>query len=101
MKYYKLSRIHVGMKKSKTNCTCKWCAKYSPLCEKIAFLLQDNPEEKELFERILDDLALAETDAIFWKDKYYGTWPRDSAEDIQKHIEILQERKKELENLKK
>ena len=89
------------MKNTETNCTCKWCAKYSPLCEKIDFLLQDNKEEQRLFNNMMDDFMSAEFDAIFWKDKYYGTWPCDKSEDIQKHIEILQERKKELENLKK
>jgi len=79
------------------DCSCEWCNIRSPLCEKISFLLQDNKEEQKAFDDIINDLMIAETDAVYWKDKYYGTWPSDTAEDIQNHIERLQARKQQLE----
>ena len=78
-------------------CTCKWCAITSPLSNKIRNLLTDE-QDKINFDNLLDDLILAETDAVYWKDKYYGTWPSDTVEDIQHHIERLQARIKELQN---
>ena len=47
---------------------------------------------------MINDLMVSETDAVYWKDKYYGTWPGDTMEDIQHHIERLQARIKELQN---
>lgn len=82
----------------KQKCTCEWCMIRVPLCEKIRFLLQDNKEELKAFDDMINDLMVSETDAVYWKDKYYGTWPGDTAENIQHHIEKLQARKKELEN---
>ncbi len=79
-------------------CTCDWCSIRSPLCEKIRFLLQDNKEEQKAFDDMINDLMVSETDAVYWKDKYYGTWPGDTMEDIQHRIERLQARIKELQN---
>jgi hypothetical protein len=81
------------MKTSK-KCTCKWCTKYSPLYQKIKFLLQDNREEVKLLNNMMDDFMSVEFDSIFWKDKYYGTGPCDESEDIQRHIEQEEFRKK-------
>lgn len=77
-------------------CTCKWCQKFSPLCEKISFLLDDE-SEKKLFDEMIGDLMNAETDAVYWKEKYYGTWPSDTVQDIQVHIKILENRIQELQ----
>jgi len=79
------------------DCSCEWCNIRSPLFKKIQFFLKDNEEEKTAFDNIINDLMIAETDAVYWKDKCYGTWPSDTAEDIQKHIERLQVRKQQLE----
>jgi hypothetical protein len=79
------------------NCSCEWCDIRSPLFKKIQIFLQDNEEEKTAFADIINDLMVAETDAVYWKDKYYGTWPSDTTEDIQNHIERLQARKQQLE----
>ena len=86
---------------SKENCSCKWCQKFSPLCEKISSLLDEN--ENKVFDEIIGKLMNAETDAVFWKEKYYGTWPSDGIEEIQHHIKRLTNRINELkiiENLK-
>jgi hypothetical protein len=79
------------------DCSCEWCDVRSPLFKKIQIFLQDNEEEKTAFDNIINDLMIAETDAVYWKDKYFGTWPSDTAEDIQNHIERLQVRKHQLE----
>jgi hypothetical protein len=78
-------------------CTCKWCAIRSPLRDKIKNLLTDE-QDKINFDNLLGDLIVAETDVIYWKDKYDGTWSGDTVEDIQHHIEKLQARIKELQN---
>lgn len=78
-------------------CTCKWCSINSPLSDKIINLLTDE-QDKINFNNLLSDLIVAETDVVYWKDKYYGTWPSDTVEDIQHHIEYLQARIKELHN---
>lgn len=36
------------------------------------------PEYKEFVEQLYDDLAMAETDAVYWEMKYRGTWPEDT-----------------------
>lgn len=77
-------------------CTCKWCQKFSPLCNKISSLLDDE-SEKKLFDELIGNLMNAETDAAYWKEKYYGTWPSDGIEEIQHHIKRLTNRIKELE----
>lgn len=81
---------------TEAKCTCKWCQKFSPLCEKISFLLDDE-DEKKLFDELIGNLMNAETDAVYWKEKYYGTWPSDGIEEIQRHIKRLTNRIKELE----
>jgi len=78
-------------------CTCKSCTITLPLRVKIKNLLTDE-QDKVNFDNLLSDLMVAETDAVYWKDKYYGTWPSDTVEDIQHHIERLQARIKELQN---
>lgn len=80
---------------SKENCSCKWCQKFSPLCEKISSLL-DNEEERKIFHEMINNMMMAETDAAYWKDKYYGTWPSDGIEEIQNHIKRLTNRINEL-----
>ena len=78
-----------------TNCACDWCKKYHPLCEKILFLLQYE-DDKKIFKEMIDNLMAAETDAVYWKDKFYGTWPTDSCESIEKRISILTDRIRQL-----
>jgi hypothetical protein len=78
-------------------CTCKWCTITSPLRVKIKNLLTDE-QDKVNFDNLLSDLMIAETDVVYWKDKYYGTWPSDTVEVILRHIERLQARIKELQN---
>jgi hypothetical protein len=55
-------------------------------------------QDKVNFDNLLSDLMIAETDVVYWKDKYYGTWPSDTVEVILRHIERLQARIKELQN---
>lgn len=81
---------------SKAHCSCDWCQKFSPLCEKISSLL-DNEEERKIFHEMINKMMAAETDAVYWKDKYYGTWPSDGIEEIQNHIKRLTNRINELE----
>lgn len=76
-------------------CSCKWCTVTSPLCTKIQNLLTD-PVDKNNFINMMNDLIMAETDVVYWKDKYYGTWPSDTVRDIEQHITILQNRIQEL-----
>lgn len=78
-----------------TTCKCKWCTKFSPLCTKISELL--NEEDKETFDELIGLYITAEEDSVYWKDKFYGTWPSDTVESIQRHIERLQVRIQELE----
>lgn len=80
---------------SKAHCSCDWCQKFSPLCEKISSLL-DNEEERKIFHEMINNMMIAETDAVYWKDKYYGTWPSDGIEEIQSHIKRLTNRINEL-----
>jgi len=80
---------------SKAYCSCDWCQKFSPLCEKISSLL-DNEEERKIFHEMINNMMIAETDAVYWKDKYYGTWPSDGIEEIQNHIKRLTNRINEL-----
>ena len=80
----------------KQKCTCDWCSIRSPLCEKIRFLLQDNKEEQKAFDDMINDLMMSETDAVYWKDKFFGTWPSDGIKEIEHHINILQMRIDEL-----
>jgi hypothetical protein len=80
----------------KQKCYCEWCSIRSSLCEKIRFFLRDNEEEKAAFDDMISDLMMSETDAIYWKEKFYGRWPSDSAEEIERHITILQKRIDEL-----
>ena len=77
-------------------CTCEWCVKTSPLINKINSLLTDE-NEKNHFEKIINDLMHAETDAVYWRNKYYGTWLSDTVQDIQVHIKILENRIQELQ----
>lgn len=78
------------------NCSCNWCEKITPLISKIKTLL--NESENIVFSEMIDSLMTAETDAVYWKDKYYGTWPSDSVKDIQNHIKRLNDRIEELES---
>jgi hypothetical protein len=80
-----------------TKCTCNWCQKFSPLCEKILFLL-DNEDEKKLFDEMISNLMNAETNAVYWKEKYYGTWPSDGIDEILHHIDGLQKRIEQIKN---
>lgn len=80
---------------SKAHCSCDWCQKFSPLCEKISSLL-DNEEERKIFHEMINNMMIAETDVVYWKDKYYGTWPSDGIEEIQNHIKRLTNRINEL-----
>lgn len=82
----------------KATCTCDWCQKFSPICQKISLLL-DNEEERKIFHEMVNNMMVAETDAVYWKEKYYGTWPSDDAADVQEHIKLLVNRAKELEML--
>lgn len=61
------------------------------------FLL-DNEDEKKLFDKMISNMMHAETDAVFWKEKYYGTWPSDGIEEIQHHIDGLQKRIEQIKN---
>lgn len=79
-------------------CTCEWCVKTSPLFNKISSLLTDE-NEKNHFEKIINDLMHAETDAVYWKEKYYGRWPSDGIDEILHHIDGLQKRIEELKKL--
>lgn len=81
---------------SKEHCLCEWCQKFSPLCQKILFLL-DYEDDKKVFDEMISNLMMAETDAVYWKEKYYGTWPSDGIKEIQRHIDHLTNRIKELE----
>jgi hypothetical protein len=60
-------------------------------------LLTDK-KDKEGFDNIINNLMMAETDAVYWKEKFYGTWPSDTAEDISRHIKILENRIEELQS---
>ncbi len=80
-----------------SKCTCEWCTVTSPLCKKIMSLLTDK-KDKEGFDNIINNLMMAETDAVYWKEKFYGTWPSDTAEDISRHIKILENRIEELQS---
>lgn len=80
-------------------CTCKWCTITSPLSDKIKNLLTDE-QDKINFDNLLGDLIVAETDAVYWKDKYYGTWPSDGIKEIEHHINILRMRIDELRSEK-
>jgi hypothetical protein len=80
-----------------TKCTCNWCQKFSPLCEKILFLL-DNEDEKKLFDKMIGNMMHAETDAVYWKEKYYGRWPSDGIDEILHHIDGLQKRIEQIKN---
>lgn len=84
----------------KKTCECKWCSTRSALVYKINNLLTED-SEKIHFDEVIGDLMHAETDAIYWKQKYYGTWPSDSVQDIQVHISILEKRITELKNEQK
>lgn len=84
----------------KQKCDCEWCKIYSPLCEKILFLLQDNEQEIASFKRMIDNLMAAETDAVYWKEKFFGTWPSDGIKEIEHHINILRMRIEELRSEK-
>lgn len=66
-------------------CTCEWCQKFSPLYEKISFLLDDE-SEKKLFDEMIGNLMNAETDAVYWKEKYYGRWRGDGLQTRIKQI---------------
>ena len=79
----------------KTNCSCDWCSERSPLLSKINNFL--NEKEKKILDNMIGDLMNAETDAVYWKDKYHGTWPSDTIQDIENHITRLKTRIKELE----
>lgn len=81
---------------TEAKCTCEWCQKFSPLCEKISFFL-DNEDERKNFHEMINNMMAAETDAVYWKEKYYGIWPSDGVEEIQHHIKRLTNRIKELE----
>jgi len=83
---------------SKAHCSCDCCQKFSPLCEKISSLLDEN--ENKVFDELIGKLMNAETDAVFWKEKFYGTWPSDGIEEIRYHIKRLTERIEELESEK-
>lgn len=74
----------------------KWSLAYMPLCNKIENLLT-NDREKANFNQLVSDLMNAETDAVYWRNKYYGTWPSDTVQDIQVHIKILENRIQELQ----
>lgn len=78
-------------------CDCEWCVKTSPLINKICSLLTCD-DDKNHFNKIINDLMHAETDAVYWKDKYYGTWPSDTPESIERHIKLLQKRIEKLKN---
>jgi hypothetical protein len=78
-------------------CSCNWCGKITPLISKIKTLL--NESENIVFNEMINSLMTAEIDAVYWKDKYYGTWPSDSIKNIQNHIERLKDRIEELESL--
>jgi hypothetical protein len=75
---------------------CKWGMITSPLRNKIKNLLTDE-QDKINFDNLLEDKEAAETDAVYWKEKYYGTWPSDTVQDIQVHIKILENRIQELQ----
>ena len=79
---------------SKENCNCEWCQHRSPLLSKINNFLNEN--EKKILDDMIGDLMTAETDAVYWKDKYYGTWPSDTIQHIENHILRLKERIKEM-----
>lgn len=84
---------------NKENCNCEWCQHRNPLLSKINNFLNEN--EKKILDDMIGDLMTAETDAVYWKDKYYGTWPSDGIEDIQNHIIRLTNRIKELEAIER
>ena len=44
--------------------------------------LLTNHHEAVYFNEIVNDLMHAETDAIYWKQKYYGTWPSDGVQEL-------------------
>lgn len=60
-------------------------------------LLTDEKDKAD-FDKLLNDLMAAETDAVYWKEKFYGTWPSDTAEDIRRHIKILENRIEEIQS---
>ena len=53
-------------------CECKVCLNFRRWIDAI------NPQTEEALaalDEILTDLANAETDAVYWKMKFKGTWP--------------------------
>lgn len=76
-------------------CLCDLCTKLSPLVEKIRPLITE--EENKTLDYYLSQMEMDSTDAVFWKEKFYGTWPGTTVEDIQHHIKKLEERIKQIQ----
>lgn len=57
-----------------------------------------NKQQKKCIIDLYSELEHEHTDAVYWKEKYYGTWPSDTVEDVKNHIKILQKRIEELKN---
>lgn len=76
-------------------CLCDWCTKFYPLLKKIQPLITE--EENTILDRYLSKMEMDGVDAVFWKEKFYGTWPGTTVEDLQHHIKKLEERIKQLQ----
>lgn len=56
-----------------TECKCRVCVRWQRWWN---VLKPNTPEELAVMEEIYEDLAGAETDAVFWRMKFQGTWAR-------------------------
>jgi len=76
-------------------CECHDCKVMKPIFEKIRACLTN--EENDEFSSLLDTAMMDATDAVYWKDKFHGTWPSDDEKSILRHIAILEKRVNELQ----
>lgn len=60
-----------------SECTCRVCDRWRRF---LAAFNPVTPEQKAMTDEIYTDLASAETDAVYWRMKFHGTWnqPTDS-----------------------
>lgn len=58
------------------NCTCLVCVRWRRW---MAALKPETPEAIAAVDEIYDSLSCAETDSVYWRMKFDGTWDRPSA----------------------
>lgn len=56
-------------------CTCRVCMNHRRW---LAAINPKTPEAKAALDEILTNLEGAETDAVYWRMKFQGTWPSSS-----------------------